>query len=159
GAGGQAVAPAVRNYTELSVADQTARSQWQIGSNARVAETGKMVTSVTDRHICYADPQLIADANLILRAKRSAVQLSPGPAGPSGDAPDGSGVKSTVRVVTNVTSESGGANYADCGRMSREVQGTNGTDAPTRGVYTDGAGAEHETATGTHGPDTIRDEV
>ena len=159
GGHGDPVASAIRNYTEISVADQAARHQWVIGSNARVAETGRMVTSVTERHVCFADPQLIADANLILRAKHSAVQLSAGAAGPSGDAPDGSGPKTTVQVVTNVASQTGGDNYADCGRMSREVQGAGGTDAPTRGVYRDAVGAEHETPTGTRAPETIRDEV
>ena len=156
---GARVEPGVRNYTEMSVADQTARSQWVIGSAARVSQTGKVVTSVTDRHVCFAEPQLIADANLILRAKRSAVELSPGPAGPSGDAPDGSGPKSTVWVVTNVSSEHSGNNYADCGRMSREVQGGAGTDSPSRGVYRDSGGAERETPTASHSPQAIRDEV
>jgi len=159
GGHGDAVAPAVRNYTEMSVADQTARGQWMVGSAARVAETGRMVTSVTDRHVCFADPQLISDANLVLRAKRSAVQVRAGAPGPSGEAPDGSGPKATVQVVTNVISQSGGDNYADCGRMSREVQGSSGTDESTRGVYRDNAGTEHETPTGTHAPTTIRDEV
>jgi len=159
GTRGSPVAPDVRNYTEISTADQTARSQWVIGSNARVAETGRMVTSVTDRQVCYADPALIADANLILRARRSAVELIAGAAGPTGDAPDGSGSRSTVRVVTRVASQtSGGDNYSDCGRMSREVQGGSGTDSPAHGVYRDGGGAERET-TASRSPQGIRDEV
>jgi hypothetical protein len=160
GGRGDAVAPAIHDYTEISAADQVARNQWRIGSDARVAEAGKMVTSVTDRHVCFADPQLIEDANLILRAKQSGVQLRAGTPGPSGDAPDGSGHRTTVQVVASVGSQTGGGdNYADCGRMSREVQGTGGNDTPSRGVYRDGAGVERETPTATREPETIRDEV
>lgn len=159
GAHGTPVAPAVRNYTELTAAEQTARHQWMIGSTARVAETGRMVTSTSDRHLCYADPQLITDANQILRARRSQVQLGAGAAGPSGDAPDGSGHRTTVQVVTSVASQSGDDNYADCGRMSREVQGGEAPDSPARGVYRDRGGADRETPTGTHAPAQIRDEV
>lgn len=161
GGAGQAVAPGVRNYTEMSAADQTAASQWLVGTAARVAENGRMVTSVTDRHVAYADPALIDDANLILRAKRSAVTLTAGAAGPTGDAPDGSGTRSTVRVVTNVASQTaGGDNFSDCGRMSREVQGAGGTDTPSRGVLTDTAGGpRREAGTASHSTDQIRDDV
>lgn len=161
GSAGQSVAPGVRNYTEMTSAAQTAAGQWLVGSDARIAETGRMVTSISDRHVAYADPALIDDANLILRAKRSAVTLTAGAAGPTGDAPDGSGTKSTVRVVTNVTSQTGGGdNFADCGRMSREVQGAGGTDTPSRGVITDTAGGpRRDVGTATRSTDQIRDDV
>ena len=120
--------------------------------------TGLMVTSVTDRHVCYAEPALVEAANLILRAKESGVRLRTGAAGPSGSAPDGSGVKSTVEVIAQVRSAtSSGEVWADCGRMSREVQGVAGTDTPARGIYRDGAGTEHETSPGA--PTHIRDEA
>ncbi len=101
---GRPVASARRDYKEVSAAEQTATSQWIIGSDARVADTGLMVTSVSDRHVCYAEPSLIEAANLILRAKDSGVRLRAGGAGPSGSAPDGSGVKSTVQVIAQVRS-------------------------------------------------------
>lgn len=143
---GRSVVPALRHYTEIPAATQTATSQWVIGSDARVADTGLMATSVTDRHVCYAEPTLIEAANLILRAKQSEVRLRAGAAGPGGDAPDGSGVKSTVEVIAQVRSAtSTGENWTDCGRMSRAVQGTADTDTPARGFYLDSAGTERET--------------
>jgi len=154
---GRPVAPALRLYTEIPAATQTATSQWIIGSDARVADTGLMVTSVTDRHVCYAEPALIASANLILEAKLSGVRLRAGAAGPSGPAPDGSGVKSTVECIAQVQSAtSSGETWTDCGRMSREVQGAAGTDTPARGFYRD-SGTERETSAGP--PTDIRDEV
>lgn len=158
GAQGSTVAPALRPYTEIPAATQTATSQWMIGSDARVADNGLAVTSVTDRHVCYADPALIAAADLILRAKQSGVRLRPGAAGPSGSAPDGSGVRSTVECIAQVRSATAsGEVWSDCGRMSREVQGVAGTDTPARGIYRDGGGTERETSPG--GTTSIRDEV
>lgn len=158
GARGRAVAPALRPYTEIPAATQTATSQWIIGSDARVADTGQMITSVTDRHVCYADPALIAAADVILQARQSGVRLRPGAAGPSGAAPDGSGVKSTVEVVTQVRTMTGsGEVWADCGRMSREIQGATGTDTDARGFYRDSGGTPRETTPG--GPTHIRDEA
>jgi hypothetical protein len=155
---GRPVAPALRDYTDIPAATQTATSQWVIGSDARVADTGLMVTSVTDRHVCYAEPALIDSANLILTAKLSGIRLRAGAAGPSGPAPDGSGVKSTVQVVAQVASmTSSGEVWADCGRMSREVQGVAGTDTAARGFYRDSHGTERETTPG--GTTSIRDKA
>ena len=155
---GRAVARALRHYTEIPAATQTATSQWMIGSDARVADTGLMVTSVSDRHVCYADPALIASADLILRAKDSGVRLRAGGAGPSGAAPDGSGTRSTVECIAQVKSAtSSGETWTDCGRMSREVQGAAGTDTPARGIYKDSAGTAQETSPGV--PTGIRDEA
>jgi hypothetical protein len=155
---GRPVASALRPYTERSAAWQTLNTQWIIGSDARVADTGLMVTSVSDRHVCYADPALIESANLILRAKQSGVRLRAGGAGPSGAAPDGSGVKSTVAVIAQVQSATGSGNWTDCGRMSREVQGVAGEDTPARGFYRDTAGTERETSA-SRSPARIRDEA
>ena len=156
---GRPVASALRPYTDIPTTAQTATSQWVIGSDARVADTGLMVTSVSDRHVCYAEPALIESANLILRAKESGVRLRAGGGGPSGEAPDGSGVKSTVAVIAQVQSAtSSGENWADCGRMSREVQGPAGTDTPAKGIYRDSAGSESET-TPSRSPTRIRDEA
>jgi len=156
---GRPVASALRPYTEISATIQAVTSQWVIGSDARVAETGLMVTSVSDRHVCYAEPTLIEAANLILRAKQSGVRLRAGGVGPSGDAPDGSGAKSTVAVIAQVKSATGtGENWTDCGRMSREVQGLAGTDTPARGIYRDSAGTESET-TSSRSTTRIRDEA
>lgn len=158
GARGRSVAPALRPYTEVPAATQAASSEWVIGSDARVADTGQIVTSVTDRHMAYADPALIDAADRILEAKQSGVRLRPGAAGPSGAAPDGSGVKSTVQVVTQVRiATPSGDVWADCGRMSREVQGVTGTDTAPRGFYRDSGGVERETSPG--GTTRIRDEA
>jgi hypothetical protein len=158
GAGGRPVAPALRHYTEMTSAQQTAAGQWIIGTDARVADSGLMVTSKTDGHVCWAEASLIEAANLILRAKQSAVRLRAGAAGPSGSAPDGSGVKTTVEVIAQVrTAGSGGETWADCGRMSRDVQGVEGTDNPARGFYTDGSGTQRETSAGA--TTDIRDEA
>lgn len=158
GSRGRTVAPALRHYTEIPAATQAATGQWQIGSNARVADTGGMVTSVTDGHVCYAEPALIESANLILRAKQSGVRLRPGAPGPSGPAPDGSGTKSTVEAIPQVSSATAsGEVWSDCGRMSREVQGVAGTDTPARGIYRDSGGTERETTGGS--PTRIRDQA
>ncbi|HEU0016096.1 MAG TPA: hypothetical protein VFQ45_20630 [Longimicrobium sp.] len=158
GARGRAVAPALRHYTDFPAAAAAGTGQWSIGSDARVADNGQMVTSVTDRHKAFADPALIEAADLVLRAKQSGVRLRAGAAGPSGPAPDGSGNKSTVEVVPQVrTMTAGGEVWTDCGRMSREVQGATGTDTPARGFYRDGGGTERETTAGA--PTRIRDEA
>jgi hypothetical protein len=158
GSGGKSVESAVRPYTVVPAATQVASNQWRIGSDARVADTGLLVTSVTDNHVCYAEPSLIQPANLILRAKQSGVRLRAGAAGPSGPAPDGSGVKSTVEVIAQVQSATGGGeNWTDCGRMSRDVQGVTGTDAPARGIFRDSIGTQRLTTSGV--PTNIRDEA
>ena len=70
-----------------------------------------------------------AVADAILRAKKSGVNITPGGAGPSGQAPDGSGVKTTVKVEYHILSDEDNENfYADCGVSAREVQGPTGTD-------------------------------
>jgi hypothetical protein len=160
GARGRSVAPTLHAYTEIPAATQVVTGQWNIGSNARVADTGLMVTSasITDGHVCYAEPSLIEPANLVLRAKDSGVRLRPGAPGPSGDAPDGSGAKSTVEVIAQVRSAtSSGDVWADCGRMSRELQGPAGRDSRSRGFYRDAGGTERQTSSGD--PVGIRDEA
>jgi hypothetical protein len=158
GSRGRSIESAVRPYTEIPTATQVASNQWRIGSDARVADTGLLVTSVTDNHVCYAEPSLIQPANLILRAKQSGVRLRAGVAGPSGPAPDGSGIKSTVEVIAQVQSATtSGENWTDCGRMSRDVQGVTGNDVPARGIFRDSAGTERLTTPGV--PTNIRDEA
>jgi hypothetical protein len=161
GRGGAAVAPAVRNYTEFSVADQTAKNQWKLGSDARVGDAGRTITGAGEQKECYADPALIADANAILKAKKSGLQMEAGPPGPSGDAPDGSGFRTTVKVIPKMASEDSGTNYTDCGRFSREIQGPGGTDKPSAGVFTEDNGAKTETTAKSSGgdPAPIRDEM
>jgi len=161
GRGGDAVAPAVRNYTEFSVADQTAKNQWKLGIDARVGDTGRTITGSGETKECYADPALIADANAILKAKKSGLQVEAGPPGPSGDAPDGSGFRTTVKVLPKMDTEEGGKNYTDCGRFSREIQGPAGADRPSTGVFTEDNGNKTETTAKSSGgdPAPIRDEV
>jgi hypothetical protein len=162
GSHGDRVAPAVRHYTEFAVADQNSKNQWKLGIDARVGDAGRTVTGTGEQKECYADPALIADANAVLKAKKSGFQMEAGGAGPSGDAPDGSGFKTTVKVIHKEQSEDGGKNYTDCGRFSREVQGPAGADQPDHGVFTENNGTKTETAakSGTYGdPAAIRDEM
>lgn len=158
GGQGSMVAPSIRNYTEVTVAEQATSHEWTLGSDARVADTGEAVTSKTDRRALYASPGLITSANAILRGKRSAVSLIAGTATLSGRAPDRSGVKNLVAVTTQVTSQNGDQNYADCGRMAREVQGAAGTDTSPRAVYADSSGHTQETAASS-APSQLRDDV
>lgn len=159
GSQGEAVTPAVRNYTEMTDAEQKARNEWKVGSTARVGDAGRTVTSEM-QHECWADPALILAANDILAAKKSGIEIKAGAAGPSGNAPDGSGMKSLVEVVPTIKSSASGDDYwADCGRASREVQGPAGSDSAPRGVYNDGAGKRLETPTASYDPETFRDEI
>jgi hypothetical protein len=156
---GSSVAPAVRNYTEFSEAEQTTSNQWKTGGLARVGDEGRTVTTSVDKHACYADPKLIVEANAILKAKKSGVNLEPGAAGPSGEAPDGSGIKTTVKVDYKILGDKDNKEFlADCGHSAREVQGGAGQDSMPHGVYTDGAGTKQNTA-GSMNPAVFRDEI
>jgi hypothetical protein len=158
GGKGSSVAPAVRDYTVFDVAAQSAANQWKVGTEAKVADDGRTVTT-ENKHEAYADPGLIAEAGAILRAKKSGVEIKPGAAGPSGNAPNGSGVKSTVKVDYKILSDPANKEYyADCGVSSREVQGPMGTDTQPKGIYKDSAGARKETAAA-YDPATYRDEI
>jgi hypothetical protein len=154
---GAPVPPALRHYTELSAAEQTARGEWLVGNPARVGDAGRTVTTTRKRD-CFADPALISSANAILSAKKSGIQLSPGGGGPAGNAPDGSGWKSLVRVKVDILSDPGDEYWADCGRASREVQGPTGTDTKPKGIFRDSAGNRQET-NGAYDPQTFRDEI
>lgn len=160
--GGAAVPSAVRNYTEMTAAEQTAKNEWKVGGKARVGDAGRTLTT-ENMHECFADAALIAAANDILKAKRSGVELAAGAAGPSGNAPDGSGWKSLVEVKPTIKSSTGGDDYwTDCGRASREVQGPTGQDSQTHGVYNDPAGSGKRletTATAPKDPLPFRDEI
>ena len=124
-----------------------------------MSDDGRTVTTSADKHACYADRDLIEQSNAILRAKKSGVNITPGGAGPSGQAPDGSGVKSTVKVEYHILSDEDNEDfYADCGVSSREVQGPTGTDTRPRGVYTDSAGSRTAT-TRSYDPGDFRDEI
>jgi hypothetical protein len=157
GHAGAPVAPAIRNYTELTVAEQNAKTEWQVGSLARVGDAGRTVTT-KNRRDCWADPALITSANKLLEAKKSGIELSAGGGGPGGQAPDGSGWKSTVEVKVNILSSPGDEYWADCGRASREVQGPTATDTPPKGVFVDNSGKRTETSSDTD-PVTYRDEI
>lgn len=159
GGRGAAVSSGVRDYTEFSIAEQTARNEWKVGVNARVGDAGRTVTT-DNRRDCWAEPGLISSANDVLKVKKSGIELKAGAAGPGGNAPDGSGWKSLVEVIPTIKSSSTGDDYwADCGRASREVQGPTGTDTDPRGVYKDAAGAKQETSVPSSDPATFRDEI
>ena len=148
----------MRDYTEFTVAEQTAAGQWKVGTAAKVGDQGRTVTT-ENKHECYADAGLIADADLILKAKKSGVSLAAGGAGPSGPAPDGSGLKSTVKVEFTILSDEDNEKfYADCGVSAREVQGQAGTDTAPKGVFNDDAGQRQETSRN-YDPAKIRDEI
>jgi hypothetical protein len=159
GASGAVVPSAARGYTDIPEATQSASGEWKAGKDARVGDQGRTITIEDDPHLAYADPALIKEANAILQAKKSGVRIEPGTAGPSGHAPDGSGVKSTVKVDYKILSDKDNEDfYADCGVSSREVQGPMGTDTSPRGVYTDAAGNRQETAPSKN-PANFRDEI
>ena len=156
---GDSVAPAVRDYTDFTESEQALSSQWKAGGVARVGDQGRTVTTNADSHLCYADPALITEANDILKAKKSGVNLAPGAAGPSGEAPDGSGLKKTVKVEYKILGDENNEEfYADCGRSAREVQGGSGTDTAPHGVYTDSGGGKQNTASSKN-PANFRDEI
>ena len=159
GSRGAPVAPAVRDYTLMTAAEQVMASEWQAGGDALVGDQGRTVTTKADKHACYADPALITEANAILRAKKSGVSIEPGGAGVSGMAPDGSGFKSTVKVAYKILSDEDNEEfYADCGVSAREVMGETGTDTPPAAVFTDAAGTRRETAR-SKDPADFRDEI
>jgi len=158
GSRGAPVAPSVRKYTDFSPDQQTAASQWKVGSNAKVGDEGRTVTT-QNKHEAYADPTLITEANAILKAKGSGVNIAPGFLGPSGYAPDGSGFKTTARVIYKILSDQDDEKfYADCGVSAREVMGPSETDSSPRGIYKDAAGNRQETAKSTN-PADFRDEI
>jgi hypothetical protein len=159
GSHGSPVAPSVRNYTDFTEADQLASNQWKAGGTARVGDQGRTVTTDADKHLCYADPALVAEANAILKAKKSGVNIEAGGAGPSGHAPDGSGFRTTAKVEFKILSDEDNEEfYADCGVSGREVMGEQGADIAPKGVYTDTAGTRAETSR-SYDPATFRDEV
>jgi hypothetical protein len=102
---------------------------------------------------------LISEANAILKAKKSGVNIEPGGPGPTGYAPDGSGLKTTVKVDYKILSDEDNEEfYADCGVSSREVMGVTGTDTSPRGVYKDAGGDRQETGP-SKDPAHFRDEI
>ena len=159
GTRGAPVAAAVRNYTTFDEAAQTASGQWKAGGTAYVGDEGRTVTTSADKHACYADPALITEANAILKTKHSGVNLEPGFGGLSGDAPDGSGFKSTVKVNYKILSDEDNEEfYADCGYSAREVMGGTGTDTAPKGIYRDAAGNRRETGR-SKDPADFRDDI
>jgi hypothetical protein len=158
GAKGNAVSPMVRHYTEFTAAEQTAKGEWEVGSDAKVGDQGRTVTTGY-KHECYADSALIEDSNRVLKAKGSGIRIQPGGGGPGGFAPDGSGYKNTVKVDYEILSDEDNEEfYADCGVSSREVMGEMGKDVSPKGVYKDAAGNRRETASSKN-PARFRDEI
>lgn len=159
GSRGAAVAPSVRNYTVFTEAEQATAGQWKAGGKALVGDEGRTITTDADKHLCYADPALITEANAILKAKKSGVAIEPGASGPSGDAPDGSGFKTTVKVDYKILGDPDNKEYlADCGHSARETMGGAGQDSMPHGVYKNAAGNKQNT-TGSKNPANFRDEI
>ena len=158
GSNGARVAPDVRHYTEIPEASQTASGQWKVGSDAKVGDQGRTVTTEY-QHEAFADPALIRESNKILKVKGSGIRIEPGAAGPSGLAPDGSGFKTTVAVDYRILSDEDNEEfYADCGVSSREVMGKMGTDTEPKGIFYDAGGDRVETAR-SYNPADFRDEI
>lgn len=157
---GARVAPEVRHYTVLSQAEQVTTGHWNIGKHAKVGDQGRTVTSVEETHEAYADPALIVEANRILKAKKSGVEIEPGGAGPSGPAPDGSGFKSTVQVRYKLIGDpKRNERYPhDCGQAARETMGEAGKDTTPQAVFQDASGARQRTSP-SKDPSTFRDEI
>jgi len=156
---GAPVGPTIRPYTVFTAADQAAAGQWKAGGTALVGDQGRTITTDADKHLCYADPALIEEAGAILKAKKSGVRITPGAAGPSGDAPDGSGFKSTVKVDYKIIGDEDNQEFLDdCGHSAREVMGEADKDSTPHGVYNDGAGNKANTA-GSKNPAEFRDEI
>lgn len=159
GGHGAAVAPSVRDYTVFNESEQAASNQWKAGGIARVGDEGRTITTDLDTHLCYADPALITESNAILAAKKSGVRIAPGAAGPSGEAPDGSGYKTTVKVDYKILSDEDNEEfYADCGHSAREVMGESEKDSTPHANYKDAAGNRRQTARSTN-PADFRDEI
>lgn len=156
---GSSVTPDVRDYTEVSDDEQAKTGHWKTGGTSIVGEAGRTVTSTESSKSCYADPALIAEANAILKTKRSGVNLEPGAPGPVGMAPDGSGFKTTVKVDYKILSDDKNEEYyADCGRAARETMGKTGTDQKAHGVYKDASGNKARTAA-SWDPEDYRNEI
>lgn len=157
---GMPVAPAVRDYTVLTESEQSSTGHWKIGKEARIGDEGRTVTPSEETHEAFADPTLISEANRILKAKKSGVEIEPGGPGPSGPAPDGSGMKTTVKVNYKIVGDrSENKLYPhDCGSAARETMGEAGKDVAPRGIYKDAAGNRKQTAQ-SYDPASYRDEI
>lgn len=157
---GATVTPAIRDYTVLSASEQADTGHWNIGKRAKVGDQGRTVTPVEQTHEAYADPALIVEANRILKAKKSGVELEPGGPGPSGPAPDGSGVKSTVQINYKIIGDpKDNEQYPhDCGRAARETMGEAGKDTTPRAIYKGDDGSRRQTRKSTD-PADFRDEI
>ena len=157
---GGAVSSRVRHYIFISNAEQTSSGHWKIGQDAKVGDQGRTVMPVGETHDAWADPALITEANRILKAKKSGVEIEPGAPGPSGPAPDGSGIKTTVKVKHKIIGDARtNEQYPhDCGEAARETMGVTGKDTAPRAIYKDDAGDRQQTAP-SKDPATFRDEI
>jgi hypothetical protein len=157
---GAAIEPTVRNYTRMTESEQVSSGTWKVGADAKIGDQGRTVTPEGETHDAWADPALIIEANRILKAKKSGVEIEPGAPGPSGPAPDGSGTKSTVKINTKIVGDpKGNQQYPhDCGQAARETMGESGKDITPRAIYTDNAGNRKQTAP-SKDPADFRDEI
>ena len=153
---GASVSSGLRPYTKYTEAEQKALGQWDVGSDAKVGDAGRTVTAGNDKKDCYAESTLIDSANKILKGRDSGIELNKGADTVSGMAPDGSGVKTLVKLKDPVDKY-----WTDCGRASREVQGPTGKDSKTRGVYNDPVSGQRTVtdATSSYDPEAFRNEI
>ena len=124
---GSAITPALRPYTDISVASQTA-TEWDAKMPLRVAEDGRMAVGQDGTmHSFWADSGLIAQSNTTLASKKSVIRLNELGDKLTGKAPDGTTTKTLSKVSPkNVANATTGENmnlWADCGKSGRDVMG------------------------------------
>ncbi|MCB0642794.1 MAG: hypothetical protein KDC44_14195, partial [Phaeodactylibacter sp.] len=152
--------PVIQRYTEVKKSAQST-TEWDVGSDARVSDTGETVTTEM-MHEAYATADQIKWSNQILKAQDSGIEISAGGKTVTGTAPNGSGRKTLKEVKPNIRSSSKPASsqdfWTDCGRSSREVMGPHNADKSPRGNYMNNSGKLAETAASSN-PATFRDEI
>jgi hypothetical protein len=126
GPAGNPVQSAIRPYTEVPVASQTA-TEWDAKLPLRLSEDGRMaVGQDTAMHSFWADSSLIAQSNTILDGRKSVIRLTQLSDSISGTAPTGGAhTLSKVSAKNAGTSTEGDAMniWADCGKSARDVMG------------------------------------
>jgi len=151
----------VQRYTDIEKSKQKT-DEWDMGSDARVANNGQTATSNDYAHVSFAEKGLIEQSNKTLASKKSGITIKPGAKTVKGTAPDGSAKRTLheVEPTISVSASSSGTQdfWADCGRSSREVMGPTTTDKSPAGVYKDNKG-NLNTTKNSKNPANFRDEI
>ena len=105
---------------------------------SRLSETGESLTNLS--HTGYATLNLIAQANGILYARRSGIQIKPGGASITLPAPDGTGPKTLTSFSISMDVDSTGNTFnSDCREAALEIMGGKGLrDVGEKAVITPG---------------------